>query len=201
MAVTSCLSLPLDIIDLICQAADRQVLLVLHHTSSAWRFFSLPLLWRCIDISEWEQRADAYEIHAAYARYVVTLQCRRHPRRRRSSYRRPSSPETTPELKTRTEILTEWLSLKWPSVQRVTISAWPPYNVSRVQAAVASACPQLRYIELEAVAAVWLSALQRAITMHPHLCEFHVTEDMRALLTPVASDSHTGQAVRFDGLP
>ncbi|KAJ1861616.1 hypothetical protein LPJ78_005219 [Coemansia sp. RSA 989] len=201
MSGSSCLSLPLDIIDLICQAADRQVLLALYHTSSAWRFFSLPQLWRCIDIGEWEQRADASDIHAAYSRYVVTLQCRRHSRRRRSSNRRSSSPEATPELKTRTEILTEWLGFKWPSVQRVVIGAWPPYNVDRVQAAVALACPQLRYIELDAVAAVWLPTLRRAITMHPHLCEFHVTEDARSLLTPVAGESHTSQAVRFDGLP
>ncbi|KAJ1830536.1 hypothetical protein LPJ63_004872, partial [Coemansia sp. RSA 2711] len=58
--------LPLDIVGLICQASELSGLRVLQHVSGAWRHFSLPLLWRSIDIDEWECRSTAQDIHSGY---------------------------------------------------------------------------------------------------------------------------------------
>ncbi|KAJ2432522.1 hypothetical protein IWW46_006625, partial [Coemansia sp. RSA 2440] len=195
------LSLPLDIINLVCQASDHQGLCALQHVNTAWRHFSLPQLWRSIDIGEWENRSSAHDIHSIYGRYVQILECRRHAHRRRHSSEHHSPlPEMFLGAKTRTEVLSEWLGLRWPLVRRVIISAWPPYNVSRVQMSAATACPQLQVLVLEGAAATWLAAMQRAVTMHPKLTEFHVTEDTRALLAPAANDPRARCYVNFNFL-
>ncbi|KAJ1787018.1 hypothetical protein LPJ59_005811, partial [Coemansia sp. RSA 2399] len=98
------------------------------------------------------------------------------------------SPTATPDGRTKTESICEWLGMCWGNVRQVAIGAWPPYNVHRVQAAVSAACPYLRVLVLEGSADAWIDAFQFSVARHPQLRRLHITEDTRALLPP-APDS------------
>ncbi|KAJ1734475.1 hypothetical protein LPJ61_001044 [Coemansia biformis] len=202
MAASSHWALPLDIIECICQVADHRALGALQHVDAQWRHFSLPLLWRTIEISEWECKSSASEVHAAYGRYAQSLEYRQSYRRRGHSHGaatlRASQP--TPDGRTKTDVLCGWLSMRWGSVRQVAVGAWPPYNVHRVQLALASACPRLRVLVLEGAAAAWLVAMQQAVAAHPHLQELHISEDTRALLPPAADRPYQNLHTRLQVL-
>ncbi|KAI8319324.1 hypothetical protein GQ54DRAFT_41082 [Martensiomyces pterosporus] len=190
--------LPLEVMQLICQASDRQGLLTLHHVSTSWRHLSLPFLWKAIEISEWEYKSSALEIHSAYSKYVQAIEYRQYQRRRGHSHN-TQAMATLPAVdgKTKTETLCEWLGARWPAVRRVEIGAWPPYNVHRVQVAIADACPKLSVLILEGAAAAWADTLQRAVTLYPNMCGLHITEDKRALLPPAADGPYQQSAHPF----
>ncbi|KAJ2796887.1 hypothetical protein H4R21_004538 [Coemansia helicoidea] len=180
-------ALPPDIVRSICRAADRQVLGSLQHVAAAWRHFSLPLLWRNVEMSEWECKSSAGEVHATYGRHVRSLEYRQCYRRRGSSLGAAArTARTAPDGKTKTDVICGWLGLHWGSVRQVAVGAWPPYNVHRVLLALAAACPHLRILVLEGAAAAWLVATQHAVNAHPLLQELHISEDPRALLPPAA---------------
>ncbi|KAJ2793235.1 hypothetical protein H4R20_006605, partial [Coemansia guatemalensis] len=194
-------AVPADIIKLICQASGRQGLLSLQHVSAVWRHFSLPLLWRSIEIGEWECRASVVEVQTRYGRHVQSLAYRQHNRRRGTSNSLSSqSCLKEPDSKTKTDILCEWFSVHWESVRQVTVGAWPPYNVFRVQLAIAAACPYLRVLTLEGAAAAWVSTMRQAVATHPHLRGFHVSEDQRALLPPAPDGLSKEQRTHFNFL-
>ncbi|KAJ1890690.1 hypothetical protein LPJ66_007328 [Kickxella alabastrina] len=190
--------LPFEVLDLICHMSDRQTLNSLQHVSRVWRQLSLPLLWKSIDISDWEYRASADRVHAVYGRLVHTMEYRRCQRRRGNSHSSsaPASPQAV-SGKTKTDILCEWLGMRWKNVRRVAIGAWPPYNIRRVQQVLATCNPQLRVLILEGAAAAWAETMQRAVTAHPHLQGLHITEDNRALLPPAADEHYKRSQVRF----
>ncbi|KAJ1944757.1 hypothetical protein EC988_005908 [Linderina pennispora] len=176
-------SLPLEIAELVCQAADRPVLETLGQADHTWRQLALRELWHTVEISEWAHKTTAATIHAQYGQYVQTIEYKRQHSRSMSNSqdRRRSS-----DVKSKTEILCDWISQPWPLVHRVAIGGWPPYNVRRVQMAMARGCPGLRVAVLEGASAAWAETLRMALLWHPELKELHVTEDQRALLPPAA---------------
>ncbi|KAJ1826024.1 hypothetical protein LPJ73_009107, partial [Coemansia sp. RSA 2703] len=179
--------LPAEVLLLVCQASDRKTLGALQHVSVEWRNLALPLLWRTIEVSDWEHIATAATVHSLYGRHVRAIEYRQY-RRRRGNSAGTSSPQipSTADGKTKTDVACDWLGLPWPKVKRVAIGAWPPYNVARVQSVLSSHFPCLSVLVLEGAAAAWIDTLQRAVTTHPNLQGLHITEDNRALLPPAA---------------
>ncbi|KAJ2700651.1 hypothetical protein FB645_004914 [Coemansia sp. IMI 203386] len=179
--------LPREVLLLICQVSDRRTLNRLQHVSAEWRFVSLPLIWKTVEIGDWEYKVSAPLIHSTYGSMVRKIEYRRHQRRRGTSAG-TSSPVFAPtvESKTKTEVACEWLSLPWGNLHCVEIGAWPPYNIGRVQAVLSESCKHIRTLVFEGAAAAWVDTLQRAVSAHPGLQGLHITEDSRALMPPVA---------------
>ncbi|KAJ2642890.1 hypothetical protein GGF44_001436 [Coemansia sp. RSA 1694] len=190
--------LPLEVQRLVCHNSDREGLQKLRQVSSLWRHLSLPLLWRRIEISDWEHVSNALDIHATYGRYVKEIEYRRIRRRRGNSHNAPA-PASPPAVdgRTKTQVLCEWLERRWVGLRQVTVGAWPPYNVYRVQESIAASCPRLEVLVLEGAAAAWVDTLQRATAAHPRLVGLHITEDTRALLPPAADGPYSRTEARF----
>ncbi|KAJ2085877.1 hypothetical protein IW138_006047, partial [Coemansia sp. RSA 986] len=183
--------LPLEILLHISRFIDKGTLRRLQHVNALWRHICLPLVWRRIEISDWESVTSPQLLHERYGKYVKSVQYRRYRRRRGNSHNTTSqhtSPTTTSDGRTKTESICEWLGMHWDNVRQVAIGAWPPYNVHRIQAAVSAACPQLQVLILEGSADAWVDTLQRSVAAHLQLRCLHITEDTRALLPP-APDS------------
>ncbi|KAJ2744187.1 hypothetical protein GGI20_003188, partial [Coemansia sp. BCRC 34301] len=190
--------LPLEVQRLICHHSDRVSFQKLRQVSTLWRHLSLPFLWRRIEISDWEHISSALEIHATYGRYVQAVEYRRIRRRRGNSHNALASASPSPvDDRTKTQVLCEWFGRRWMSLRQVTVGAWPPYNVYRVQESIAASCPRLEVLVLEGAAAAWVDTLQRAIATHPRLVGLHITEDTRALLPPAADGAYSRTEARF----
>ncbi|KAJ2669835.1 hypothetical protein GGI25_006012, partial [Coemansia spiralis] len=199
MTNTKYAGLPQEILVLISRAADEKCLHALQHVNTLWRYLCLPLIWKSIEISEWEHTANPRELNMAYGRYVHVIEYRRHRRRRGHSHNAATpraSPTAIADGKTKTTILCEWLGMRWDNTRRVVVGAWPPYNVHRVQAAIAAACPRLNTLVLEGAADAWIDTLQHAVAAHPQLRCLHVTEDTRALLPPAADSPYKRLAIQ-----
>ncbi|KAJ2896443.1 hypothetical protein IWW38_002016, partial [Coemansia aciculifera] len=188
--------LPLEIQRLICHHSDRAGLQELRQVSALWRHLSIPLLWRRIEISDWEQVSSALHIHSTYGRYVQAIEYRRVRRRRGNSHSAPPPPAAA-DGRTKTQVLCEWFGRRWMGLRQITVGAWPPYNVCRVQESIATSCPRLEVLVLEGATAAWADTLQRAIAAHPRLVGLHITEDTRALLPPAAEGHYSRANSRF----
>ncbi|KAJ2018536.1 hypothetical protein GGI14_002239 [Coemansia sp. S680] len=190
--------LPVEIKRLICLHSDRTGLQTLRQVSALWRYLSLPLLWRSIEISDWEHISSSLDIHTTYGRYVRVIEYRRIRRRRGNSHNESSSASPPAvDSRTKTQVLCEWFGRRWEGLRQVTVGAWPPYNVYRIQEAIAASCPRLEVLVLEGAAAAWVDTLQRAIAAHPGLVGLHITEDSRALLPPAADRPYARTQPRF----
>ncbi|KAJ2444493.1 hypothetical protein GGI03_007825, partial [Coemansia sp. RSA 2337] len=153
-----------------------------------------------IEISDWEHISSSLDIHTTYGGYVRAIEYRRIRRRRGNSHNESSSAPASPpavDSRTKTQVLCEWFGRLWEGLRQVTVGAWPPYNVYRIQDAIAASCPRLEVLVLEGAAAAWVDTLQRAIAAHPGLVGLHITEDSRALLPPAADRPYARTQPRF----
>lgn len=200
-----CKPIPAEVLRLVCLQSSIQELEVLQHVSSLWRYLALPFLWANIDISQWAHISSPQDIHGTYGKHVRSLEYTLHcTQRRRSSSTssRSTAPINVTEGMTKTQILCEWLQPGWKHVRRVSVSAWPPYNVYRVQGAISAACPRIQTLVLEGAVNDYIGTLQTATVAFPLLRNIHITEDTRrALLPPAADHQHPNHRLQSQQSP